>query len=63
MISRWVPEMLVPILITFDHKFSGFVHSTFIMSSHLMGGKGMQNLKWVQLFMKVREYSPSFLRY
>jgi len=29
LISRWVPEMMVQILTTFVHKFSGFVHPTF----------------------------------
>jgi hypothetical protein len=62
MISRWVPEMLVQILTTFVCKFSGFVHPTFIKFSYLMSGEGMQNLKWVSLVMKLREYSPSFLR-
>jgi len=45
LISRWVPEMTVQILTTFVHKFSGFVHSTFITFSHLTGGEGMQNSK------------------
>jgi len=45
LISRWVPEMMVQILTTFVHKFSGFVHPTFIKFSHLMGGEGMQNSK------------------
>jgi len=43
LISRLIPEMMVQILTTFVHKFSGFVHPTFIKLSHLMGGEGMQN--------------------
>lgn len=60
LISRWVPEMMVQILTTFVHKFSGFVHPTFIKLSHLMGGWGVcRTPKWVSLVMKLREFNPS----
>lgn len=62
-ISRWVPEMLVQILTASVCKFSSIIHPTFIKSAHLMGGKGKQMLQWVQLVMKLKEYSPWAIRH
>ena len=59
MISRWVPEVMVQILTTFVHKFSGFVHSTFIKFAHLTAVRACRTSKWVLLVMKLKEFNPS----